>query len=104
MKGFNNYAFDIIEKAERKIINSSALMLFNLGTRKYKLDYPEEYNKYMRYALRLQMKIDKKIRSLRFRSIRKILRKMMKVHFPERENVEELLRRIKRKNFDIQLV
>ena len=62
MKGFNDYAFDITAKAERKIIDSRTLKLFNLGTRKYKLDYPQEYNEYMKYALRLQNKINGKIK------------------------------------------
>ena len=55
----------------------------------------------MKYASRLQNKIRKRIESLGFRSIRKILRKMLKVHFPDREDIEKLLRRIKLQNFDI---
>ena len=67
---------------------------------RYKLDYPWEYNEYMKYALILQKRIQSKIKSLQFRSIRKILWKMLKVNFPDREDIEKLLIRIKLKNCD----
>ena len=101
MIGFNDYTFDITSKEERKLINNRILKLLNFGTKKYKLDFPQSYNEYMKDALRLQQKIDKKIKALRFRSIRKILRKMLKVHFPDREDIKKLLIRIKFKNCDI---
>ena len=90
MKGFNDYIFDIETKEKRRLMNSRILKLFKLGIRKYKIDYPQEYNEYMKQALRLQKKINKKIKSLEFKSIRKILRKMLKVHFPDREDIEDL--------------
>ena len=49
----------------------------------------------MKDVSRLQQKINKKIKSLRFRSIRKILWKMLKVYFPDRGDIEKLLIRIK---------
>ena len=101
MKGFNDYTFDIKSKEERKLINNRILMLLNFGTKKYKLDFPLLYSEYMKDVSRLQQKINKKIKSLRFRSIRKILRKMLKVHFPDREDIKKLLIRIKFKNCDI---
>ena len=79
-------------------------MLLKLGSKKYKLEYPREYNDYINYTLRLQEKINKKIVSLSgFRSIRKILKKMLKVHFPDREGIDRLLLRIKKINFNIPL-
>ena len=101
MKGFNDYTIDISDKEERKKINSRILKLLKLGTREYKLNFPWEYKEYMVYASRLQEKIKKKIKSLKFRSIRKILWKMLKVHFPDREDIEKLLCRIKLKTFDV---
>ena len=73
MIGFNDYTFGISGKEERKKINSRILKLLELGTKRYKLDFPWEYNEYMECALKLQEKIKKKIKSLRFKSIRKIL-------------------------------
>ena len=101
MKGFNDYTFDIVSKEERKLINNRILKLLNFGTKKYKLYFPLSYSEYMNDVSRLQQKINKKIKSLRSRSIRKILRKMLKVHFPDREDIEKLLIRIKLKNCDI---
>ena len=101
MEGFNDYTFDITSKEERELINGRILKLLNFGTRKYKLDFPHSYSEYMKDTSRLQQKINKKIKSLRFRSIRKILRKMLKVHFPDREDIEKLLIRINFKNGDI---
>ena len=79
-------------------------MFFQLGSRKYKSGYPKEYKAYMEDALRLEKRIYKKIKSISgYRSIKKILRKMMKVHFPDREDVDKLLIKIKRKQFNIFL-
>ena len=100
MKRFNDYTFDIISKEERKLINNQILKLLNFGTKKYKLDFPPSYSKYMKDVSRPQQKINKKIKSLRFRTIRKILWKMLKVNFPDREDIEKLLIRIKLKNCD----
>ena len=104
LKGFNDYNFDINSEADRKKRDNIILKLFELGTAKFKLEYHLEYGEYNAYALRLQKKINKKIKSLRgYKSIRKILQKMMKVHFPDREDIDKLLMRIKIINFDIPL-
>ena len=100
VNGFNNYNFGITDKAEIKIINKRIQKLFELGTKNYKLDYPLEYADYMKYALRLQKKINEKIKSLEFKSIKKILRKMMTVHFSDREDIEILLASVKMQNFE----
>ena len=71
------------------------------GTRRYKLEHPLEYNEYTKDISGLQKKINEKINSQRFRSIRKILKKMLKVHFPNREDIEGLVTRMKLKNFDV---
>ena len=100
MKGLNDFTFDVKSKVESELINSRILKLLRLGTMRYKLDYPWEYNEYMKYASILQKRIQSKIKSLQFRSIRKILWKMLKVNFPDREDIEKLLIRIKLKNCD----
>ena len=80
------------------------LKFLKLGAKQFKLEYPLEYNDYMKYDLRLQKKINSKIKSIfGFRSIRKVLKQMLTVHFQDRTDIDALLTMIKIKNFDIPL-
>ena len=101
-KKFDDFNAEIYNKKERRFRDRIILKFFKLGANNFKLEYPQEYSYYIKYTLELQQKIYNQIESLSgYNSIKEILREMLKVHFPDRENIEDLLVRIKRINFDI---
>ena len=102
LKEFNDYHASTVETPERKLKEQAILNFFRMGVKKCKAECSKDYIDYKKYIVGLQEKINEKIKSLSgYRSIKKILTKMLRVHFPYREDADGLLMRVKKINFDI---
>ena len=102
LKEFNDYHASTVETPERKLKEQAILNFFRMGVKKCKAECSKDYIDYKKYIVGLQEKINEKIKSLSgYKFIKKILTKMLRVHFPYREDADGLLMRVKKINFDI---